>query len=236
MRKAIPKRRKRNGTVKSSANVRTAGFLGQELKFFDSSRATLALTAPTDATGGEADPATLNCIFAPTQGTGAQNRDGRRVVMKSVQINGVVRSNIQSAQSALDPGVVIMISLVLDKQSNAAQLNSEDVYTNPGANAELAAFPLRDLERSTRFRVLKTVLIDQLQNMNTGNDAAGTFDIQGKAVPFSFFVKLNEQVEFVANGGTIADIQDNSLHIIAYTTDVTSVPAIAYNARVRFMG
>ncbi len=219
--------------VAQRRNMRQGGFMGIKLKFFDSSRVALALTAPTDAAGGEADPTTLNCLFAPVQGTGAQNRDGRRVTMKSVQIEGIVElSNVDgSATAVITPRV--FIALVLDKQTNAAQLNSEDVYTNPAANADMATSPLRDLERSTRFTVLKTW---DLNMSTTGMGTAAANDLMGKQLKFSCYKKLDHRVEFVLNGGTVADIQDNSLHLIAYASNGNGAPNIGYNCRVRFQG
>ena len=54
------------------ANYRTAGFLGIEKKFYDTSVSAVALGAPTDATGGEFDPSTTSMITTPAQGDGEQ--------------------------------------------------------------------------------------------------------------------------------------------------------------------
>ena len=49
-------------------NLRTAGFLGIEKKFYDTSLVDAALTAPTDCTGGEHDPSATSMISAPAGG------------------------------------------------------------------------------------------------------------------------------------------------------------------------
>ncbi len=239
------KRTNSNGPSKSSKrtkstgrrfapNIRTAGFLGAELKFFDSHQNDTAITAPADAAGGELDPTTLNCLFAPTQGTGAENRDGRRVSMKSLLIVGNVICASQANQTVPEEASSVFIAVVLDKQTNAAQLNSEDVFHNESGDASLAAAPLRDLERSTRFRVLKTWKLD-FQVVSAAFDGTN-IEQAGLVQHFEGFIGLNVPVEFVANGGSISDIQDNSLHVIAYCTNTGLAPALNYNARIRFMG
>lgn len=230
-RKAVVHRR---GGMKAVTNLRVAGFAGQELKFFDSVRASLAIPAPTDATAGEMDPATLNAIFCPVQGTGGSNRDGRRCTMTSVQITGLVNVPAQQGQTSADVNGTIFIALVMDKQTNASQLASEDVFSNPSGNASMAASPLRDLERSTRFNVLKVWTMDlpPQQAQHDGTNA----DLQGYQLRFEGFIKLNTKVEFIANGGTVADTQDNSLHMIAFASTTASAPTLLYQARVRFIG
>ncbi len=210
------------------------GFMGRELKFFDSSRAGRAITAPTDSTGGEADPTTLNCIFAPTQGTGEENRDGRRVLMKTIQINGQISCAAQTDVTATDNPPIIYIALVLDKQTNGAQLNSEDVFKNEAATADIAANPLRNLVFSTRFQVLAVRKLI-VQNPNMAHDGTN-IEQNGVQMQFNMFKRLNTKVEFTANNGTVADIQDNSLHLITYATNIGLVPAITYQARTRFVG
>jgi len=81
------------------ANQRSGGFLGIEKKFYDTGLTSAALTAPTDATGGEHDPSSTSMISTPAQGDSEQNRDGKRIVIKSVQITGVVRCASQTDQT-----------------------------------------------------------------------------------------------------------------------------------------
>jgi len=136
-------------------NVRTAGFLGIERKFYDTALTATALTAPTDASGGEVDPSATSMISTPAVGDGEQNRDGKRINILSVQVNGTVNlPAIANATTGFTPSRVF-VALVLDTQSNAAQMNSEDCFKNTGATAALAANPMRNLLFGKRFRVLK---------------------------------------------------------------------------------
>ncbi len=216
--------------------ARTGGFTGIELKFLDSSLVSSTLTAPSDATGGEHDPATLLALNSIAQGDGEENRDGRRATMKSIYVTGQIRISQQGTQTAFPGAGHYFVALVADTQTNGAQLNSEDVFKNEGANAVLAANPYRNLQNSTRFRVLDSVRIDRPMPA-TGQDAAGTYDIAGQKLPWVLSKKFNDQrILFSGTTGVVANITDYSLHIIAYASDVDGVPLLDYNSRLRFVG
>lgn len=226
--------------VRRVMNARTGGYIGLEKKFFDSS-ASAAIVSTADASGGEIDPTTLLCLNCPAQGDGEQNRDGRQINMHSIYIKGVVSMAAQANQTSLDVIPEVMIALVLDKQTNGAQLNSEDVYDNPSGFSTLAAQPFRELEYSKRFQVLKTVNI-------TAKDIAGTIqpvydgtniEQQGGHVPFTIYKDLKGmKVNYISGQTTsvINAIADNSLHIIAFCSNVGTVPTLLYQSRLRFTG
>ena len=220
------------------SNVRTGGFMGQEVKFYDKSLVADSLNAPTDASGGEHDPSASTSLNTVTQGDGESQRDGRLIAMQSVQIKGVITINPQSGASTADGANTIMIAVVLDKQTNGAQLNSEDVYTNPGASASLAAHPFRNLQFSRRFKVLKTICFI-MQNPAIANDTGATGGIitNGLHHKFDMFVNLRGmRCEFKGTTENISNVVDNSIHVIAYANSISDTPKISYNSRLRFTG
>jgi len=213
-------------------NVRTGGFLGIELKFADSALVAAALTAPTNAAGGEFDPATLLALNSIAQGDGESQRDGKQICVKSCYVTGNVVIPPLADQTAGTTVPQIFVALVLDKQSNGAQLNSEDVFVNPGANAIVAASPLRNLEYTSRFQVLDSVLIEP--RMIAASYDGTNIETFGMVCPF----KLSSNSEFITNysdtTAVIANIVDTSLHIVAFST--ATGPTLSYNSRVRFVG
>ena len=227
--------------VKRALNGSAGGYVGLEKKFFDSSLQS-AINSPTDATGGEEDPTTLNCLNCPAQGDGESQRDGRQIAMHSINIKGNVFIPAQTNQTAADVVPDIFIALVCDKQTNGAQMNSEDCFSNPSANASLAAQPFRNLEYSQRFKVLKTVRIASksiagaMQPVYDGTN----IEVQGAQVPWSMYVNLKGmKVNFISGQTTsvIDAIADNSLHVIAYASNASSLgPTIQYASRLRFVG
>ncbi len=216
-------------------NARTGGFLGQELKFYDTSLAGSAITAPTGATGGEHDPSATILLNTVVQGDGEQQRDGRKIVMKSLYVNGNVVMVPQANQTATDAASVIYIAVVLDTQTNGATIASEDVFTNVSADALLAPMMMRNLQQSSRFRILGSKRFT-MQNPNLSWDGTN-LEQQGLNRPWSFFINLkNMSVLYKGTTETVANIVDNSLHIVAFTNSTALTPLLYYNSRLRFVG
>lgn len=210
-------------------NIRTAGFLGIEKKFVDYAVSSQAIVAT--ASSAESDPgAGVNCLNAIGQGDGESQRDGRKAVIKSVFIRGMISKGIDSDQADAKNGYLVRILVVHDKQTNAAQLNSEDVLDDGSTTKIMAPY---NMQYTQRFKVL----MDRTYRLNPTNsqtDGANTGSVGWQAVPFKFYKALNMPCTFVANNATIADIADNSLHVIALanTTGLT----LNYESRVRFIG
>jgi len=68
-------------------NARTGGLLGVETKYFDVSFSG-TVSNSTDCSGAEIDPATILCLNGVPQGDTASSRDGFKIAMKSIQIEG----------------------------------------------------------------------------------------------------------------------------------------------------
>ncbi len=219
-------------------NPRTAGFLGIELKFLDCAFNGVVLTAPTDATGGELQPSTgcTNALSVPAQGVGEQQRDGRAFTLKSMYINGVIDwvALPDQADATEPPGV--FIALVLDTQTNAAAINSEDVFDNPGTSAQTAITPLRNLENSKRFRVVDSVYLEAPQ-VASQTDGAST----ASYIPWGkcrFKLAWSGEIRCDTKGTTadVASVTDNSFHLIGYSSTTNFTPSLFALSRARFVG
>ncbi len=219
----------------SRANNRTGGFMGIELKFYDTSLSASALTAPGDATGGEHDPSATVLLNTVVQGTGEEQRDGKQIVMKSVGIRGHINVPVQANQTATDVAPVVLVALVLDTQTNGATIASENVFKNKSASGSQATNVFRNLQFSKRFRVLKRVLLTLEQPTIVWDGT--NLEQGGYNTPFEIFANLKDQlVNYSSTTETVANITDNSLHVIAYCNSNSSAPTISYNARLRFVG
>ena len=222
-------------TPKQVSNLRIGGFLGIELKYVDYALVAQAVLAPTDAAGAEMDPATALALNAIAQGDGEQQRDGKQVAVKSCYVTGVVDCPALINQTTAKNIPTIYIALVLDKQTNAAQAASELVFTNPGASAITAASPLRNMQYTSRFEVLDSVCLEIEQPQATYDGT--NLEQAGSRTPFKLSWTGDLMTQYVATGATVASIQDNSLHVIAYAgPDLTAAPVLSYNSRVRFVG
>ena len=211
-------------TGRRRSNARTGGFLGIENKFVDN---TYSATIVQTNAGAEADPtAPISCLDATAIGTGESNRDGRKVRILSAEVRGSV--TMATLTTVIVPTKVRII-MVLDTQTNATQLNSEDVFL-PATNVEDA---LRNLEYISRFKVYYDKVFT-LKAGSGGNTAAGTYALSGDRQNFHIFKKLNYDQTHTGNTKELSSITDKSLHIICFCDGAATT--LKYESRVRFVG
>ncbi len=219
-------------------NTTTMGFLGIEKKFYDTGLANAVITSPADATGGEHDPSATSMISTPVRGDSEQNRDGKSISIMNCTVKGIVEIPASELDTEPGEGIQVKVCLVLDTQTNGAQLNSEDVFKNTIAATKLAASPQKNLLFMNRFRILKsqTFTLTPTSLSHIANDA---FSHNGVSRLFNWFVPFSNGLKVNFNAGTtasVANVIDNSLHIVAFCSNTTGAPTLSYNARIRFVG
>lgn len=216
-------------------NTRTAGFLGVEHKFYDTAYAQAAIAgASTDCGGGEADPSGTSMITTPAVGDGEQNRDGRKIVIESLHIKGHMARSATQSTGTLNPGRVFL-ALVLDTQTNGAQMNSEDCFKALQATTDASVDCHRNLLFGSRFRVLK--ILKWTPNLMAYGWNGTTVNINQMNKSFEWHIKFPRGLHVNFNAGTtasVANVIDNSIHVIALAS--TTAFTLAYNARIRFQG
>lgn len=218
------------------ANAVTAGFLGIEKKFLDTAKTESAITVAAALTGGEYDPSTgcTGCLSCPAQGDTEQSRDGKRVVIDSLILKGFINNNA-TATSAVEIATKVFLAVVLDTQSNGAQLNSEDVFKNLSAADILNCNPTKNLLFGSRFRILKSQVYDVTPPGAFA--ASATYAANGIRRDFDWYIPFKGGLPVNLNAGTTADVAnviDNSIHVVAFST--LAGASIGYNARIRFQG
>ncbi len=232
-------RRRRNPPAFGRAparNVRIAGFLGIETKFYDTALAASALVTNTAGAGGEKDQSATIGPSTITQGDGEQQRDGLKATLISMHVQGLITCTSAVDQTGMKPATSIFIAIVWDKQTNGALLNSEDVYLNPSGNAFGGTSLVRNLQQSHRFQVMAT----RKMTINMPNSSYDGTNIESGGVlkPFNIFIKFKTPIiaRYSGTTETIANSVDNSLHILAWCTTTGLAPLITYNCRMRFRG
>lgn len=230
-------RRARNVAL---ANIRSGGLLGIETKFLDIALVNRILQTPTDASGGELQPTAgcTGCLTAPEQGDGPTQRDGKKIIIKSVLLQGTINVAAQSAQSAADLIPMVYLALVQDTQTNGVTINSEDVFTNISADADNAALPFRNMSNTSRFKVLKQWSRKLIMPSITNNTTAGSIVQSGYNVPFTISWKGLMPVNFSTTGTTanVSTVTDNSIHLIGFVSGQNVQAAVDAGCRVRFVG
>jgi len=173
-------------------------------------------------------------LFAPTVGAGLNQRIGRKVKVLKIKVQGRISCAAQAGIAAGDPVGAIRLVLVMDQQTNAAQMTGQQLF-NPAATATGALVAFQNPNNFGRFRVLKEKRF-MLQNPNMAGSPTAADVIQaGIGFNFKFNVNFKNPVEVhfnATNGGTVADIVDNSFHILCSADSIALAPFIAYYSRV----
>jgi len=211
--------------------------LATEKKFLDNSLVDTALVASTTWAGAELDPATTLCLTAPAQGDTASSRDGKQIIGKYLEIKGHVYMLPQEEAGSPATTTSVYLACVLDKQTNNAQLNSEDVFTSVAASAGLGPEPLRNLNFGKRFKILKSEQII-FENTDSSFEAANSYAIAGRVAHFNWYIPLKDlRINFNSTTtGVIGNVLDNSVHMLGICNSTTNAPTISYQSRFRFIG
>jgi len=211
-------------------NIRTGGFLGIEKKFVDYEVGADAMTAVWAS--GEQNPTGIGCINAIAQGDGANQRDGRQVVVYSVQVKGYVMIATQEAQTAPLEDEIVRIALVWDTQANGVELSAENVFVTGGNDNDVNS--QRDLQYIKRFKVLKDITLNlRVRNVQL---AANDFSWGTQRIPFNMTYRFKKPLKVNFNGTTavVGSIVDNAISVISCATSTN--PEMWYRSRVRFSG
>lgn len=220
-----------------STVARTRGVYGQgEMKYFDS-ELVVAMSASTTWTGTNLDPtavpvAGINTLFCPKQGAGINERIGKSVKLHKIRIRGTIITERTPSVGTGVPAANVRLILLQDMQTNATQLLGADVMMSAAsADVNVAVNSPQDTNIFGRVRVLKDKMFT-LQDPNI--DPSGGADTSELNRNFKWNITFKEPIEVhfnATNGGTIADIVDNSFHLIGNSTTNTPVTKIAYYCR-----
>jgi len=222
--------------ARAVANAATMGFLGIEKKFYDTALADAAILGNTDCTGGMYDPSATSMISTPAQGDSEQSRDGKRIVIDSLILKGHVNNPGTASQAVISAPVKVFVAVVLDTQTNAAQMTSEACFKNTAAQATSNVEPLKNLLSGPRFRILKSQVYDL--TVTGAFVAAANYAGNGVCRTFDWYIPFKGGLPVNFNSGTtssVANVIDNSIHVVAFSTSASEC-TIGYNARIRFQG
>lgn len=230
---------------KAKPQRQNATVVAGEMKYFDTERTavTIGTVTTTWIAGTIADPSsTINLgaaavatplsLFSPTVGAALNQRIGRKVKVMKIKIHGHMNCPAQSTGATADDACKVRVLLVQDHQTNGAQMTGAQLLNDAGA-ASTTINSFQNPNNFGRFRVLKDKMF-QMGNPSMAG-AAATIEQAGMIYNFKFTVNFKEPVivNFNAtNGGTVADIVDNSFHVIAGGDNIELAPNINYYARI----
>jgi len=199
------------------------GVLG-EMKYFDT--AVSARVVPQVATwvGTTLDPTTFNTLCVPVVGAAYNQRIGKEINIVKLKIRGRFLVGPIAAASAGTQPTTIRYGVFQDMQTNSVQADGNLVMT-PTSTTFQAPFTFQNIDNFGRFKVLKDKVCT-IQDPNLAGDTA-SHDVNGKGYTFKITIKFYKPVQMRfnnTNGGTIADIIDNSFHFFACGNNIPGVP------------
>lgn len=230
------------------ANPRTGGFLGQELKFFDTF-GSWDVQASNDGTAGVVDNikhqgfgVTGQSLCPIALGTGPQAREGRKALIKSIHVSGVL-DYTTNVSTTLDDVVGVFIALVLDTQCNGSNPDSAQVYTNVSAaggsfNSQLHMLPkpFRNLEYTGRYKVLKTKFYsarDQTVLLDATTASASVAPSVSRT--FEMFWKGDIPLEFSGNAYDVGILTNNNVFLMAFKGSTLFDVTMVWKCRLRHL-
>ncbi len=186
-----------------------------ELKFFD----TEFVSALTSATG------TTTSINLVGQGTDESQRVGRKILLKQITLQGIIR--LPATADTSNATDVVRLMLVWDKQTNKSNATPTDVL---GTSPKILHY--RELTNSGRFKVLKTLWMTV--NINAGAGDGTTNDFPQMFKKFDLWKKCNIPIEFSGISGAIGGITTNNIFVLVFSHNAKAF--ITWRARIRYTG
>lgn len=223
------------GFQRLPAVPRTVGGAVGEMKYFDVLCDNQTIAASDGWASTVNDPTGTNCLFAPTVGAGANQRIGKGCKIRKLKIKGSIRIPQQSGLTTAPAAVNYRLLLVQDKQTNASQMTGAQLMTATAVGGVVAVNVYQNIDNFGRFRVWK----DKKFKLGNLNYAGTTPNItaSGDLINFKFNLNFPDGLEVRFNnvgGGTVADIIDNSFHIVCNSSSNTLGATISYVCRVAF--
>lgn len=174
-------------------------------------------------------------------GDGLQNRQGRKVVMKSVRVRGQFYINQQGTAPSFD---WLRVALVYDRQPNGGLPTLySDIFaqTDVSGSTTSDALSLPNISNVDRFLILKVFEMGVPAALGAANATPQSqwpaVQDYRQATSFKFFKKLNLDVRFNQNtSGGVGDITTGSLFLVFIGMNGAADRQFAahVHARVRF--
>jgi hypothetical protein len=229
------------GTV-NARNRRVSGLLGLEVKYHDTF---IDAAIPIQLATANVAPATFDSITTVPMGDGPNQRDGRKYVVTSVHVKGTVSLEPfagvvpTSDSNTIPDGHTVMIAMVQDTRTNGAKFSAVDVFNEPPGSGIQNTNLFRNLEHSSRFKVLATKRIT-FTNRQFAINGTGCYSAGMKA-SFEFYKTMKMPVIMESAGSTVSTCTDNNVSIVCIGDRLPlqlfgSVGNIKCSARTRFVG
>lgn len=221
-----------NSTIPIAPSV----FPPRQLKWRDYLIPSTALSVTADASGGVISPTGTDRILGVDQGPNQYQRNGNHIFVESIQLRGMLWHEGDPVSLAVNLDCWAVLSLCLDVQTNNSQCTSQQIFSNFSGSSRANVVPLRNMDLSNRFSVLKTELFDLSSTTLTLDPTAipPEFSWGGRGHPVDFFVPLKRVVNFNSTTAGILSMRDLSAHLVGFCNNSSSTVSFIGHARIRF--
>lgn len=182
-----------------------------------------------------------NSLLLCATGTGATERDGKRIRLKGVSLKFTLR--LASANPTyLEGQCMARVCLMVDHQPNGAAPDPSDMFEADNFLLTLCV-PLKNHVRK-RFTILRTWVVQLDPQCNTGVWWNNVYAYQDqKNFKYSAVEHIDEYVnlegeviEYKDNTSNITSLEDKNLFLWGVSSSINTPVNMAYWSRVRFYG
>jgi len=171
----------------------------------------------------------VTAICVPTPGTDMTNRIGRKILIKSIYVKGMIRiEDTTTATDSSSAGQYLRVAVVMDYQPNGATAAATDIFTSTNAISHV------NLNNRDRFKIIS----DKYYNLGTffHTAATGVGMVDKSIVNVKIYKKCRYEVIFNAgSAGTTADISSGALLLVLQSSASAGAGANnEFRTRVRF--
>jgi len=179
----------------------------------------------------------LQLLNAPVPGSGANQRIGRKICLKSIQLRLSLRYWVEVTGTAPDvvPGSGVRVLLVWDKQTNGTAVTTTTLFASTDYSLALINMDNRD-----RFAILMDKVYGTPNTASSLGFPSQTIGNIGGIFMLKKYKKLNHETVFNSgSAGTVSDITTGSLYLIIVTDADATVNSdegwsIEGNIRIRY--
>lgn len=177
---------------------------------------------PTGLANARIDLVANTPLNGIAQGDGHSQRDGRKVTLASVHVNGVINVDTQYSTT-------VRVAIVMDKYCNGTALDPIDVFDDQTTSyLDICAF--RNLDNVQRFDVIHDETFDICPDISNN----GATQLNNYASHhFKINKKLSEVVNYSDTSAVIGSIADKALYLLIWSSRTGQYNVVS---RVRYYG
>ncbi len=176
------------------------GLLNTEFKALDIASSATITTTPS-----------ILMLSGLAKGDDFDNRDGRQVRWKSVEVS------MQVVMHTTPINTLLRVMVVIDKQPNATLLTIAELLVQTTIDS------LKNLDNRKRLVILR-------------DDVIELSDGKGTSLLWKYYKKIDMITVYDdGDAGTIADIETNALYLIMFSSEATNGPTVQRFIRTRFI-